>query len=128
MVAEAVVRRGRQNEYDIETITIQKHTHQRLQPFISDRFCCAGRRHGRIRFEEGKQGSHTRLVGRISEGNRQAQHLARRLLRRCRRILHGKGEAIGSYRQDRWGAANLTGRRIQAEPGRQCGGDRPDKG
>ena len=50
MVAEAVVRWVRQNEYGIETITIQKHTHQRLQHFISDRLYCAGRGHGRIRF------------------------------------------------------------------------------
>jgi PilZ domain-containing protein len=50
MVAEAVVRWGRQTEYGIETITIQKHTHQWLQPFISDRLCCADPNHGRIRF------------------------------------------------------------------------------
>jgi hypothetical protein len=43
MVAEAVVRWVRQTEYVIETIAIQKHTHQRLQQFISDRLCCAGR-------------------------------------------------------------------------------------
>jgi hypothetical protein len=50
IVAEAVVRWGRQNEYGIETIAIQKHSHQRLQQFISDRLCRAGRRHGWIRF------------------------------------------------------------------------------
>ena len=66
-------------------------------------------------------------MGRISVPDPQLEQPAR-CLRRCRRILHGEGKVVSSLSPCRWGAGNLTGRRIEAKAVRQSRCDRPGKG